>query len=101
MISGLYGQGCDPNECNECDVIEYNPRRAFRSCKQPALKVFVRTGKGDVWYPEYLKYRNMHQTRSPSLFEPEPEEGGASTALALNTGASSVEEPVVVRGAFE
>ena len=40
----------------------------------------------------------MHQTRShsPSLFEPEPEEGGASTALALTTCASSVEEPAVV-----
>ena len=69
------------------------------------MKVFVRTDKEDAWikYPEYLKYRNMHQarSRSPSLFEPEPEEGGGwSTALALTTGASSVKEPVVVQGAF-
>ena len=85
-------------------MVEYDPRRAFGRCEQPAMKVFVRSDKPDVWikYPEYLKYRNTHQTRerSPSLFEHEPDEAGASTALALTTGASSVEEPVVARGVF-
>ena len=68
------------------------------------MKVFVRTNKEDVWikYPEYLEYRSIQQARarSPSLFEPGPEEGRASTALAPTVGASSVEEPFVVQGVF-
>ena len=104
MISGVYWQGCDADDWYECEVIEYNPRRAFGRCGQLAMKVFVRTDKEDVLieYPEYLKYRNTHQTRerSPSLFEPEPDEAGASTALTLTTGASSADERVVAQGAF-
>ena len=29
MISGLYWQGCDPDKWYECEVTEYNPRRAL------------------------------------------------------------------------
>ena len=68
------------------------------------MKVFVRTDNAHVWikYPEHHKYRNTHQTRerSPSSFEPEPDEAGASTAPTLNTGASSADERVVTQGAF-
>ena len=66
MISGLYWQGCDAGEWCECEVIEYNPRRALGRCEQRAMEVFARTDKEDVWikYPGYLKYRNVQQTRA-------------------------------------
>ena len=104
MIPGNYWKACDADDWYECEVVDYNPRRAFERCEQRAVKVFVQVDKADVWikYPEYLKYRNTHQTRerSPSLFEPELDEAGASTALALTTGAPSTEDRVVAQGAF-
>ena len=72
-------------------MTEYNPRRAFGRCEQPAMKVFVRADKEGKWvkYPKYLKCSNIHPARPrlPTLFEPGPrsgEEGVASTALEGN-----------------
>ena len=55
IIFGLYWQGCDVDEWYECEVIEYNPRCAFRRCEQPGMKVFVRADKENG--EKYLELR--------------------------------------------